>query len=88
MAVNEFTSFGPGLDSPATNADAVIPADGADLGFVSRALYIGGGGDVRATMLGGQVVTFKALAAGSILPVRVARVMATGTTATHIVGLR
>lgn len=88
MAINDFDKFVAGMDSPASNGEAVSPADGADLGFVTRALYIGGAGDVRATMLGGQLVTFKALAAGAILPVRVARVWATGTTATHIVGLR
>ena len=78
----------PGLDSPAGSAAAVTASNTADLITPARALYIGGAGDVVVNMLGeGSSITFAGLAAGSILPVRVSRVLATGTTATDIVAL-
>ena len=86
MADN-FESHADGLGSPAKSAAAVTPADGADLGTVARSLYVGGGGDVKVDMAGSGTVTFVAVPAGSILPVRAKRVYATGTTATNIVAL-
>jgi hypothetical protein len=81
-----------GLDAqsmPATKALAITPNNGADLAFATRGIYIGGGGNLRVDMQDGGVdVTFVGLAAGTILPVRVSRVYATGTTATSLVGLR
>ena len=76
-----------GLTSPADNAAAVTPSDSTDLAFTSRALYVGGAGNIVCTMLGGGDVTFAAVPAGSILPVRVTRVKATSTTATSIINL-
>jgi hypothetical protein len=52
---------------------------------VTRALYVGGGGDLRVVMADGATVTFAALAPGWH-PVRVRRVLATGTSATLITG--
>lgn len=72
---------------PSTQAAAVTPSDTVDLPFRSRALYIGVAGDVTAVMHNGDVILFKNLAAGTILPVRVARVNATNTTASSIVAL-
>jgi len=72
---------------PAHYAVAVTPNDGADLADTSRALYIGGGGDVKVDMLGSGTVTFVGVAAGTVLPLRADRVYATGTTATSIVAL-
>lgn len=73
--------------NPAEEIGAVVPADGADLPVKARALYIGVAGDV--TVDSGAVIniTFKNVASGTILPVRVTRVRATGTTATSIVAL-
>lgn len=72
---------------PAHYAVAVTPNDGADLADTSRALYIGGAGDVKVDMLGSGTVTFVGVAAGTVLPLRADRVYATGTTATSIVAL-
>ena len=72
---------------PAHYAAAVTPNDGADLADTSRALYIGGAGDVKVDMYGSGTVTFVGVTAGSVLPVRVDRVYSTGTTATSIVAL-
>lgn len=84
---DQHSGFVEGLTSPADNATAVTPSDSTDLAFNSRALYIGGAGNLVVTMVGGGDVTFTAVPAGSILPIRVSRVKATSTTATSIVNL-
>jgi len=84
---DDFSNYATGLDSPAANALSVTPSDGADLAKSTRALYVGVAGDVAVNMVGGTSVTFVAVPAGSVLPIRVARVLATGTTAGSIVGL-
>lgn len=64
-----------------TNSDTtIIP--------VTRALYIGGAGDLVVTMAEDQNdVTFLSVLGGTILPIQVTKVLATGTTATGIVAL-
>ena len=77
-----------GLESPAWTAAEVTPDDDNDLTRVAtRALYIGGDGNISVVMSGGGTVAFSGLPAGTILPVRVDRVRSTGTTATGIVAL-
>jgi len=73
------------LETPARRAEAVTPSDIADLPNASRALYVGGAGDVEVTTVGGDTVTLAA--ASGFLPLCVARVHAAGTTATDIVAL-
>lgn len=84
---NNFDDYRTELDSPAEDAEAVIPSDSTDLARVSRALWVGGAGNVAAEMKSGNVVTFVAVPAGTILPCRVARVNSTNTTASDIVAL-
>jgi hypothetical protein len=73
--------------APATRAAAVVPSDSADLPGHARSLYVAGGGNVAVTTTSGDVVTFSGVPAGSILPVQIRRVHATGTSATGIVAL-
>ena len=83
-----FSNHESGLDSPAKNAVAVTPNDSTDLTTAARALYIGGAGDVVVDMVGtGSTITFAGVPAGTILPIRAARVRSTSTTATSIVAL-
>jgi hypothetical protein len=87
-ATDQFASFSEGLTSPADNAVAVTPHNSTDLTYASRALYIGGAGNVSVEMVGGQsAVVFVGLPAGTILPIRVTRVNSTSTTATSIVAI-
>lgn len=85
--IDKFGGINADLDSPADFAASVTPSDSADIATASRGLYVGGTGDMAVTMLSGGSVTFKAVPAGSILPIRVSRVLVTGTTATSIVAL-
>jgi hypothetical protein len=82
-----FKTHGRSLTSPPEDAAAIVPDDGQDLATATRAIWVGGGGDLRLRMLGGAEVTLHGVAGGSLLPLRVARVFATGTTATALVGL-
>lgn len=73
------------LDSPAAHHFAIIPSDTDDLPIRPRAIRVGEGGtlvlrdalqtEISYTVMAGEVLVFRAL-----------RVMATGTTATNIVG--
>lgn len=75
------------ISAPYKFAAAVTPNDSADLTYTTRAVYIGGAGNMVATMDGGGDVTFTGLTVGSVLPVCVSRIKATSTTATNIVAL-
>jgi len=84
---DRFSSNIPSLTSPATHGFPVTPNDTLDLAEVTRAIYVGSGGTLALRLLSGQTVTLAGVAAGSILPLRADRVLATGTTAGSIVGL-
>jgi hypothetical protein len=86
-AIDNFASFAPGLDSPATLAEAVTPHDTNELTNVSRGLWVGGAGDVAVVTSGGSTATFAAVPAGTMLPVRAKIVKTTGTTASSIVAV-
>jgi hypothetical protein len=86
MAVDTYPQPG-GLDSPAYSAFAVTPSDSVDLPTLTRALYVGSGGTVVATLVGDSAsVTFVGLQPG-YHPLRCKKIAATGTTATSIIGL-
>lgn len=82
-----FETTVPGLNAPATGGFAIVADDGADLSVLTRALMVGGSGDVAVIFKDGTTATLPGLAPGVIYPLRVARVLATGTTATGLVGL-
>ncbi len=69
------------------NAQAVTTSDSTSLVSASH-LYIGGAGALSVLTEAGQTVVFAAVTAGTLLPLSVTRVNATGTTATNIVALR
>ena len=73
--------------TPAQHAAAVTTSDETDLTETTRALYVGGEGNISVEMEGGETVTFTGVPAGMLLPVCVTRVNATDTTATNIVAL-
>jgi len=81
--VDTFDSHTVSITSPPSNAAPVTPSDTADLPFVSRALYIGTPGDVHVLTNEGQDVLYKGLTGTKVL--RVARVFASGTTASDII---
>lgn len=80
-----FAGFSPSPQSPITHGLAITPDDAGDLPHLTRAIYIGTGGDVRATLANGTTLTFVNMVQGWH-PIRVSRVWAAGTTADHLVG--
>jgi hypothetical protein len=80
-----YSTLSSALTSPAIDAFDVTPNDSTDLTTMPRALWVGVLGDVRLITRGGTTVTLKGVQ--GLLPVRASRVLATGTTASDIVGL-
>ena len=66
---------------------AVAPHDEDDLPFETRGLYVGSSGDIVLHLASGDEITLANVPGGTVLPLRVRRVVATGTTATQLVGL-
>jgi hypothetical protein len=70
------------------NGLAVTPADGVLLPTTTRMIWVGGAGNLSVLLAGdNEPVTLDGVPAGTMLPLRVHRVMATNTTATNIVAL-
>lgn len=77
-----------GAFGPFRRMVAVTPSDTVALDWVSAAIYVGGAGALVVVPADGSAnVTFAAVPAGTLLPIRVLRVHATGTAATSIVAL-
>jgi hypothetical protein len=70
----------------AEDAVAVTPDD-TDTIAITSGLYVGSDGNVNVTMASGNDVIFTGVLAGSILPIRVIKVLSTSTTATNIIAL-
>lgn len=88
MATDDYSTLsGQSWAAPASSAAAVTPDDSAELSDVTRWVFVGGTGNLVVVMANGATVTFTAVEAGTLLPIRVSRVMATDTTATNIVAL-
>lgn len=80
-----------GHTSTSPNGAVITPHDSnliVDVtGITTRALYIGGAGDVNVITAAGDTVLFSAVPAGFVLPIQVQSVKSTSTTATLIVAL-
>lgn len=88
MAFDSFNNLSTSSITPAENCFAITPHDTAELPRVTKAIYIGTGGDLRLLTASNDVpVTFRNVVSGSVLDVRVRGVLNTGTTASNLVGL-
>lgn len=84
---DSFRSHTQNLTAPPTSAAELPPSDSTDLPYVTRGIYVGTAGNLKVRMQDGSLVTFNNVVAGQIYPLRIDRVLATGTTAAGIVGL-
>lgn len=84
------------MAAPYTSADATVSARRAAAITTSdtvvsedptRAVYVGGSGNIKVDMVSGGTVTFQNVQAGTVLPIQVTRVYLTGTTATYMIAL-
>lgn len=86
-AIDKFNSHAASPISPALSMAAITPSDSADLANVARMIFVGTGGNVVVVDTAGNTVTHKNVASGSYIgPFKVARVNATNTTATDMIG--
>lgn len=69
-----------------TKFAAITPHNSTDIPL-TRAVYVGGAGDIVAIDADGSATTFTAVAAGTLLPIRVSRINSTSTTATALVAI-
>lgn len=86
MPVDRFSGHAKSPSGPASSIIDVIPSDSTDLEQVANGLNVATPGLVRVTTAEGSVADVF-VAAGTVFPLRVARVWASGTTATGIRGL-
>lgn len=84
--LDRFSSHGGSLDAPATHGFAITPHDSNELAEVTRAIFVATGGAVAVQMASGSAVTFASVPSGTLLPIRVCKVLL-ATTATGLVGL-
>ncbi len=75
-------------ESPARGSTAITPNDSTELTSVTKAVYVGSGGNITGRLVGDTTDTvFENIQDGAILPVQFKLIKATGTTASAIVGL-
>ena len=87
-ATNNFAQTARETQAPAANAFAITPHDTNELTTVTRAIYVGGDGNLVVKLAADSAnVTFTGVKGGTILPIRARLVAATSTTATGLVGL-
>lgn len=86
MPQDAYETMTPSLQSPAVGIEEITPDDLTDLANVTRALNVAAAGTVRVITADGSTGDIF-MAAGIAFPIRVRRVLATGTTATGIRGL-
>lgn len=88
MPQDHFESTADSPSAPAELCFAVVPSDSGELSVVTKALYVGTGGDVTLRSLRSTAdVVFRNVPDGAVLDVRTRAVRASGTTASDIVGL-
>lgn len=84
MAISEELT----ADYCAYHAYSITPTDSTDISPHSRALYIGTGGNLTVTLVEDTTsVQFVNVPNGTFMPIQVAIVWNTGTTASDIIGL-
>ena len=76
-----------GFTGPICGGFDVTPSDAADLPQMTRGVVVASAGDLAVVQKSGDGVTLPALSPGVIYQIRIARVLATGTTATAIKGV-
>jgi hypothetical protein len=80
-----FAGMLPALDSPYIGGFAIAPG-GTVFPQPTRAIFVGGAGNLALITTNGSAVTLTGVSAGTELRIRATQVLA-GTTATNITGL-
>jgi hypothetical protein len=86
---DNYANFGASLNTFGNNASVVTPSDTADFVAYPKVVAVAAAGNLvvlplKAADDGAHLVTFTAAPVGFVVPFRVRRVMAAGTTATIV----
>lgn len=87
MATNTFQALNAQLITPSNTQDILIGGVSFLPLETGACIYVGTGGNIRVTMVGGQQVVFYNVPNGSFLPIQVTRVWVTDTTAADMLAL-
>ncbi|MEP3052421.1 MAG: hypothetical protein ABJP48_06700 [Erythrobacter sp.] len=88
MQADPFRNQADSPMAPAEYCFEITPNDTVELSSVTKALYVGEGGDIAVTAVrASSPVVFSNVPSGSIIDVRAKMILSTGTTAANIVGL-
>jgi len=85
-ATDNFSNHSTGLIGSFRHNFSITPHDVNELSNVTRGIYVGSGGDIKLTTIGGDTVTYSNAQSGSTIPVQAKIVFSTGTTATLLLG--
>ena len=83
---DRYAGMSPTLSSPYVGGALITKSDTTVI-ETTRAIWVGGLGDMKVTMQDGSVVVFTAIAAGTLLPIRATIVWSAGTSATLMYAL-
>jgi hypothetical protein len=84
---DKFADFAVAPGGPLVGGFAITKSDATILAQPTRAVWVGGAGDLAVTYLDGTTDVLQSVVAGTLLPIRVKQVLSTGTSATKISGL-
>lgn len=87
MTANRLSEAYVAYNASAWGSASVTKSDSTIFGSLTRALWVGGAGDVAVRMADGSTPTYSAVPAGTLLPFQVDKVLSTGTTATLIIAV-
>jgi hypothetical protein len=87
MAQEAQEILGQGIGQPATHLFTITPSDSVNLRYVTRAIRVGGAGDLAVKTSGGSIETIPSCLAGEVIAVMAVKVYSTGTTATLLMGM-
>lgn len=73
--------------SSAEGGYPITKSDSTVLEPPTRAVWVGGAGDLAVLYFDGSTDVLKTVPAGTLLPIRVTKILSTGTTATLISGM-
>jgi hypothetical protein len=82
---SEYAGAAPG--GPMTGGFAITKSDTTVFAQPTRAVWVGGAGNLAVVYLDGTTDTITGVPAGTMLNIRVTQVMSTNTTASEISGL-